>query len=40
MLYDGMFVPKEHTDGSFVWANPASKIAFFPSKKFPFREVH
>jgi hypothetical protein len=27
MLYDGMFVPQAHTDGSFVWANPASKNA-------------
>ena len=24
MLLDGMFVPKEQPDGSFVWANPAS----------------
>lgn len=24
MLYDGMFVPQAHADGSFVWANPAS----------------
>ncbi|USP74818.1 uncharacterized protein yc1106_02092 [Curvularia clavata] len=23
MLFDGMFVPKEQADGSFVWANPA-----------------
>ncbi|KIW10114.1 hypothetical protein PV08_11074 [Exophiala spinifera] len=23
MLWDGMFVPKEKEDGSFVWANPA-----------------
>jgi hypothetical protein len=25
MLWDGMFVPKEEEDGSFVWRNPASK---------------
>lgn len=25
MLYDGMFVPQEQEDGSFVWANPARK---------------
>ncbi|KAL6900566.1 hypothetical protein GGI43DRAFT_427554 [Trichoderma evansii] len=24
MLFDGMYVPKEQDDGSFVWANPAS----------------
>lgn len=24
MLFDGMFVPVEKPDGSFVWANPAS----------------
>ena len=29
MLYDGMFVPQQHSDGSFVWANPASKQALF-----------
>jgi hypothetical protein len=26
MLYDGMFVPQQQDDGSFVWANPASKF--------------
>lgn len=25
MLMDGMFVPVEQPDGSFLWANPASK---------------
>jgi hypothetical protein len=25
MLFDGMFVPEEDSDGSFVWSNPASK---------------
>ena len=39
MLYDGMFVPQKHTDGSFVWANPAGKHIFsFPGKsltRFP-----
>lgn len=30
MLYDGMFVPQQHTDSSFVWANPASKYAICP----------
>lgn len=25
MLMQGMFVPQEQEDGSFVWANPASK---------------
>jgi hypothetical protein len=25
MLVDGLFVPKEQPDGSFVWTNPASK---------------
>lgn len=25
MLLDGMFVPQEQEDGSFVWVNPASK---------------
>jgi hypothetical protein len=25
MLLDGMFVPKKDEEGSFVWANPASK---------------
>lgn len=29
MLYDGMLVPQQHSDGSFVWANPASKQALF-----------
>lgn len=24
MLWDGMFVPTQQTDGTFVWANPAS----------------
>jgi hypothetical protein len=24
MLSDGMFLPQEQADGSFVWANPAS----------------
>lgn len=25
MLSDGMFVPTQQADGTFVWANPASK---------------
>jgi hypothetical protein len=28
MLFDGMYVPKEQVDGSFVWANPARKSCF------------
>jgi hypothetical protein len=28
MLYDGMFVPQQQDDGSFVWANPASKFPY------------
>lgn len=26
MLCEGMFVPEEQTDGSFVWENPAGKL--------------
>ncbi|EKG16348.1 NmrA-like protein [Macrophomina phaseolina MS6] len=29
MLLDGMFVPKEQDDGSFVWANPASTSSLY-----------
>jgi hypothetical protein len=29
MLWDGMFVPTQQPDGTFVWANPASK-SFYP----------
>jgi hypothetical protein len=28
MLYDGMFVPQQQDDGSFVWSNPASKFPY------------
>jgi hypothetical protein len=35
MLYLGMFVAEEQTDGSFVWSNPASKPPFILS-----RDVH
>lgn len=28
MLYDGMFVPEEQADGSFVWENPAGECFF------------
>lgn len=31
MLFDGMYVPKEQADGSFVWANPASESCFIVS---------
>jgi hypothetical protein len=26
MLFDGMFVPEERSDGTIVWANPASML--------------
>jgi hypothetical protein len=25
MLLDGMFVPEEQTDGSFIWENPSGE---------------
>lgn len=37
MLFDGMYVPKEQDDGSFVWATPASMcsdIANMSNSKF------
>lgn len=30
MLMDGLFVPIEQPDGSFLWANPASESPPFP----------
>lgn len=37
MLQDGMFVPIEQPDGSYLWVNPARE---YPAFSFPPRLVH
>lgn len=39
MLYDGMFVPEEQADGSFVWENPAGKSCSLELSFMGFLEV-